>query len=159
MNNRLVFSRTAKGVEELDTRKYRISAELRRVLILVDGHSTVEELHKKALVFNDLEHTLESLSRHGFINAGKATNSAVIDSEQYRAREVRQDGAKWQIVDLARRILGEKQADVISKKILTTDDSREELKTTFKACVKLIRLTMSEEQADSFLKEGWKLVN
>ena len=158
MDNHLVFSRTAKGIEELDTRKYRLSAELRRVLILVDGHSTVDELHKKALVFNDLEYSLESLSRHSYINAGKATNSAVIDPEQYRAQGIHQDDVKWQLVDLARKVLGEKQADVFSKKILTTDDSKEELKATFKACVKLIRLTMSEEKADSFFNEGLKLV-
>lgn len=159
MNNHLVFSRTSKGIEEMDTRKYRLSTELRRVLILVDGHSTVEELHKKALVFNDLEYSLESLSRHSFINTGKATNSAVIDPEHYRVQEVHQDNVKWKLVDLARRIPGEKQVDVISKKILTTDDSKQELETAFKACVKLIRLTMSEEKADYFFKEGRKLVN
>jgi hypothetical protein len=159
MNSHLVFSRSAKGIEELDTRRYKLSAELRRVLILVDGHSTVGDLHKKALVFNDLEYSLESLSRHSFINACKATNSAVVGSGQHRAREVYQDSTKWQLVDLARRVLGEKQADVISKKILTTDNSKEELKAAFKACVKLIRLTMSEEKADSFFKEGLKLIN
>ena len=153
MNSDLIFIRTSKGQEELDTWKYKLPAALRRVLILVDGRSTVAELHEKALVYEGLESSLEQLSRDSFIKAGTAA-----DGNEEKTPQGDQAGLKWQLVDLAREVLGNGGADKVSKKLLTAADTHEGLHSAVENCGKLIRLTISEAKAEKFLDLGRKMI-
>ncbi len=44
MDGALIYAKTPKGVEEIATRSARLSMISRRVLILMDGQRTVDEL-------------------------------------------------------------------------------------------------------------------
>jgi hypothetical protein len=62
--------KTSKGVEEIKSRTYQLSAPLRQILIMVDGHSTVAQLTKKLVGFGAVEALLVELELEGFIAPG-----------------------------------------------------------------------------------------
>jgi hypothetical protein len=61
-----IFVKTPKGVEEMTTRSAGLGPRVRRVLIMIDGKRTVDELREMALA-DDLSHTLSDLEEGGFI--------------------------------------------------------------------------------------------
>jgi hypothetical protein len=62
----VIFAKTRKGHEEIETRSGALSPRVRRVLIFVDGKRGVEEL-RGMLQYDDLQHTLGLLEEDGFI--------------------------------------------------------------------------------------------
>jgi len=62
----VIFAKTAKGQEEVATRSGGLTPRQRRVLIMVDGKRTVDEL-REMLQADDLQHTLGMLEEEGFI--------------------------------------------------------------------------------------------
>lgn len=64
--NRILI-KTAKGREEIEKRTYKLSPQLRRLLILVDGKNAVENLVDSMEMMLDVEKALENLNRDGFI--------------------------------------------------------------------------------------------
>lgn len=62
-----VYTKTSKGAEEIKTRAYQLSPQLRRVLILVDGRSTGGELADRLKTLGDIPALLNELSQGGFI--------------------------------------------------------------------------------------------
>ena len=62
----VVFVKTAKGVEEMTGRTGGLTPRVRRVLIMIDGKRTVEDIRAMALA-DDLSHTLGLLEESGFI--------------------------------------------------------------------------------------------
>jgi hypothetical protein len=70
MDHTQVLIKTAKGQEEIRTKAFKLSARLRRLLIMVDGHSTVDEIKSRLAVFgDDMDAQLESLVADGFLAA------------------------------------------------------------------------------------------
>jgi len=64
----VVFAKTQKGQEEIECRRGDLTPRVRRVLILVDGKRTVDDL--RAMVSaDDLTHTLGALEEQGYIAA------------------------------------------------------------------------------------------
>lgn len=59
--------KTIKGLQEIETRSHQLPAELRRILIMVDGHSTVTEMTKKLVSFGNIEQLLTQLEHGNFI--------------------------------------------------------------------------------------------
>lgn len=62
----VVFTKTARGQEEMAARSGGLTPRVRRVLILVDGKRDVEQLREMALA-DDLTHTLGVLEEAGYI--------------------------------------------------------------------------------------------
>lgn len=62
----VVFSKTRKGQDEVETRGGGLTPRVRRVLIMVDGKRTVEDL-RGVLAADDLTHTLGMLEEEGYI--------------------------------------------------------------------------------------------
>lgn len=62
----VVFAKTAKGHDEISTKAGGLTPRQRRVLIMVDGKRTVEEL-RAMLQADDLQHTLGLLEEMGCI--------------------------------------------------------------------------------------------
>ena len=60
-----IFLKTAKGIEEIETRSNRLGSRLRIALIQVDGHSSVEAL--QARIPGDGFALLQELLRDGYI--------------------------------------------------------------------------------------------
>lgn len=63
----IVYRKTAKGLNEIETRAHRLVPRLRSALIVVDGRRSDEELAK--LVLQDPAGTLQALLEGGFIEA------------------------------------------------------------------------------------------
>ncbi|WP_295453941.1 hypothetical protein [uncultured Thiodictyon sp.] len=78
MDRRQVLIKTAKGQDEIRTKANKLSMRSRRFLILVDGHSTVDELLTRlAVLGDDIEVLLEELVTGGFLAPrGGAANAA-----------------------------------------------------------------------------------
>ncbi len=76
MNLQAVLSKTAKGVEEFETRKYKLDQRSRALLIVVNGKSTAGELLKKFEAMADATKLLEQLLANGFIEEGGAAPAA-----------------------------------------------------------------------------------
>jgi hypothetical protein len=66
MDQGTVLWKTAKGREEVETRKYKLEQRVRTVLITVNGKATVAQL-KDQLGMADLEAVLERLLREEFV--------------------------------------------------------------------------------------------
>lgn len=62
----VVFAKTAKGQDEIAQRSGDLGPRARRVLILIDGRRTVDEL-RDLVAADDLTHTLGSLEELGLI--------------------------------------------------------------------------------------------
>jgi hypothetical protein len=68
MDHSQVLIKTAKGKEEVRTKAFDLSPNLRRLLLLVDGQSTVAEtLSRLALLGNDVESELDALLAEGYV--------------------------------------------------------------------------------------------
>lgn len=71
----VVFAKTRKGQEEIETRAGGLTPRIRRVLIFVDGKRTVDDL--RAMVqSDDLQHTLGMLEEEGYIEVSAVTTAA-----------------------------------------------------------------------------------
>lgn len=62
-----IYTKTAKGLEEIQTRIHRLPAHLRRLLIMVDGHSTATEMIGRLTTLGDVQLALDQLASEGFI--------------------------------------------------------------------------------------------
>ena len=81
----VIFSKTPKGYEEIEKRGGGLTPRVRRLLILVDGKRSGEDI-KAMLNADDLMHTLGFLEENGYIKAASITDksgqSAVLFPEQ-----------------------------------------------------------------------------
>ena len=143
MDKRAVFTKTQKGKDEIETRRYHLPAKLRMALILVDGKSNVALLVEKT-GHPDLIQTLEELTQLGFI---QPVSSGASPSAMPAAAKP-QDSAllKAELIRISRDILGT-QADKIVKKIEESPDTKEALGATLKNCIELVRLIVDEKKS------------
>lgn len=71
----IVYRKTAKGLNEIETRAHRLVPRLRSALIVVDGRRSDEELAK--MMLQDPAGTLQALLEGGFIEAIGTVTTAV----------------------------------------------------------------------------------
>lgn len=71
----VIFAKTAKGQEELTARSAGLTPRQRRVLIMVDGRRSVDEL-RDLLQTDDLQHTLGLLEESGLIEMSSVHDEA-----------------------------------------------------------------------------------
>lgn len=69
MHVRTILNKTMAGNQELESRKLKLSAHSRTVLIAVDGRRSVEELEQMFSSFGQVRQILEELLQHGLIAA------------------------------------------------------------------------------------------
>jgi hypothetical protein len=69
MNDKLVYSKTAKGVAEVATRSSALSLAARRVLIMVDGKRSVADL-APLMRAGEIDTILSALEAQGFVTRG-----------------------------------------------------------------------------------------
>ena len=145
MDAHIVFSKTAKGREEIETRAYHLPQRLRIVLILVDGTSDVTRLQEKAGALPDLEKSLEALAIDGFIAADNATwQPAAAPTNPTPGTSVAD--TKIKLIDLAVLVLG-KDAEKVVSKLQEAPDTREGLEAAVSRCYKIVSLIIDEAKA------------
>jgi len=65
--NSSIYDKTAKGREEIATRKFQLASRLRALLVLVDGHRSEEELLRNVAGLGLTETALQELLEQGYI--------------------------------------------------------------------------------------------
>jgi hypothetical protein len=81
MNPALIFTKTAKGREEIEKRTHRLEAKRRMMLIVVDGTSSAQTLASKSVSGDDAMAILQSLWTEGFIEPAGAFAGASVERE------------------------------------------------------------------------------
>ncbi len=137
MDTGIIYFKTEKGESEIGSRTFGLPANLRRVLILVDGLSSVQKIMEKGAGMQDIAQTLAELERQGFIRP----------KERYPAAQI-----KDELIRTARLILGE-NAEKIVGKIKDAPDTAEGLEQTVANCKKLVKLAIDETKADELSKK------
>lgn len=130
MEGQIVFARTPKGAEEIETRKYGLPMTRRRVLILVDGKTNVAGILKNGAGLEHIEGSLEILEKEGFI----ASDTSLKD----------------QLISIAKEVLGA-DAEKVIKKIREAPDNVHDLKAAAESCKKLVKLTISQKKAEELI--------
>lgn len=143
MNPAAVVRKTAKGEEEIRKRIHGLERNLRYVLILVDGRSSVEQIVAKGAGMHDVVGSLARLAADGYV-----------DIEGFSARAGR-GGAdvaqvKANLVAIAREVLGGEAGRIVSK-IEAAPDSREGLLEVLHQCKKVVRLVIDEQKAEALM--------
>lgn len=75
----VIFAKTLKGRDEIETRANGLSAVLRRVLIFIDGHRTITELERLPKI-GDLQDILRMLIHGGYIEPLSDSKKAPVQS-------------------------------------------------------------------------------
>ena len=70
----VVFAKTPKGQDEIASRAGGLTPRQRRVLIMIDGKRTVDDL-REMLQADDLQHTLGLLEEEAYIEMIRATDA------------------------------------------------------------------------------------
>ncbi|KXS32925.1 MAG: hypothetical protein AWT59_0934 [Candidatus Gallionella acididurans] len=152
MRSDLVLFRTPKGEEILLSHGHEISVNQRRALLAIDGKTTVADLAKKVFWVSDVISVLDGLYAKGFIHDDISMIPAVASQA---------GGAgillKLQLAGIAKELLGN-NAERIIKKLEDADGTPESLEQALLGCKKLIKLTISEEMADTFLQRTLQLI-
>lgn len=65
--NTSIYDKTAKGREEIATRKFQLASRLRALLVLVDGHRSEEELLRNVAGLGLTASALQELLEQGYI--------------------------------------------------------------------------------------------
>jgi len=65
--NTSIYDKTAKGREEIATRKFQLASRLRALLVLVDGHRSEEELLRNVAGLGLTDSALQELLAQGYI--------------------------------------------------------------------------------------------
>lgn len=147
-----VLFRTRKGEEMLVTHGHDISTNQRRALLVVDGKTTVANLEKNVFWVSDVISALEELYALGLIHDGVSTINAEAGMDGGAGRQL-----KVQLAAIARELLGG-NAERIIKKMEEADGTPDALEQALLGCKKLIKLTINEELADTFLQRGRKVI-
>ena len=165
MDMELIFFKTEKGKDEIEHRTCGLPFKQRRVLILVDGKSTVAELQAKSAGAPGLVEFLEDLRRQGLAQAAGSDVPAasVVDSPVPAGvatdptPALRNGDGRERLIGLASEILGPGAAKVI-RKLRKAPDSPEALVACLESCRKIVKLTIDEGKAEELYRRGQALL-
>ena len=127
-----VYERTAKGDEEIRARTYGLALDSRRILICVDGKSTISKITEKSLGAVNIAQSLEGLQSQGYIKINETETITNIKNE---------------LIAIARQVLGS-DAEKIVAKIKETPATREGIEAAVHSCQKIVRLTIDQKKAE-----------
>ncbi len=142
MNPNIVFSRTPLGQQALSKRDTGLNKSLRLALILVDGHSDVNQLRLKAMTLKNLEQELETLALQGFIRANSQAWQDVADVSS----------VKTKLIDAMILVLGD-DANKLIKILKEAPDDIQGLESAVIRCKKIVGLTIDESRASELKKK------
>lgn len=154
-----VLAKTAKGHEEIDSRRHRLPSALRTVLIMVDGKAKLGDMMAACSSMPNFLESLMTLCDQEFIAPGDQLgaifvpgNNAGVPPTTPAAAPLDAD-TKQRLVQLASVLLGVHANNVI-KKIESSASDREAIAAAVNSCFKLIKLAIDENKADEFLNSA-----
>ncbi|WP_127477174.1 hypothetical protein [Sulfurivermis fontis] len=150
MDRSAIVAKTAKGEEEIQSRKYGLERNLRYVLILIDGKTSVQQLvDEKGAALPDVAGSLRTLAEQGFISIGGVSLGA--DDETCTvAAEQDIPTLKAALIAIAKEVLGADAGKIVSK-LEAAPDSREGLQEAVNSCKKVVRLLIDEKKAEALM--------
>ena len=177
MNIDILFSRTDKGHSALTDKYMNLPHSLKRALIIVDGSRDVGELHTMAPLYDDLDEALQTLESEGFIEpsarksrhqpkvamTNKPGGAGETGSEANHAD--RNKSIKWRLISLIQVELGSKldpkikaASEKMIRDISTLREDYDALSSAWKKCVKVTKITIDEELAETIRRRGEELL-
>ena len=114
LNPDVKFIKTDKGREEIEKRTNKLPPLVRRVLIMIDGKATVEDLVDALASMLDAEKVLITLEKEGFIVDAAPVAEAVAEIKSEQAPQD-MDSAKRMLADMIFKDLGHEGGMLIMK--------------------------------------------
>jgi hypothetical protein len=158
MDTAWILAKTSKGVEEMKHRSYGLPLAVRPLLIMIDGSTSVGNLLRKTAQIPNVEEILSRLINEGFVESvmpAKRPDGLPAATAAGAAGSHASD--KQALIAMTRQLLGE-DADKVIQRLQDTPDARPDLLAAVERCHKLIKLTIDEAKARSFLKAGQALL-
>ena len=137
MDNSYIVRKTEKGEQELKTRSGGVTGNLRVILILVDGTSSMGEIAKKGQGMPDVAGGLKILAEEGYV-------------ELVAPGDINYDALKDELIQTVEQILG-KDADKVVKKLREAPATKEGLTSAASSCRKLVQLMIDEDKAEQLM--------
>lgn len=152
MDPDLVYVRSAKGEEEIRSRKHQLRPLQRQTLILIDGHSTLKVLLSRWAALRGFEETLAHLEREGFIEpmttAANPRSPAAPAGQPVAIEDARRQLVEWLAAQLPAR------DTKFAAKLQAAPASMDGLHAAVDSCCRLIRLTVDEKLAARFAEHA-----
>jgi len=137
MNSTYIVRKTAQGEDEIKTRAGGLAGNLRVILILVDGMSSVAEVSKKGQGIPDLVGGLKALAEQGYV-------------EFVEPGQINYDALKDELVRTAEDILGSNAGKVV-RKLRDAPSTRDGLIEASSSCRKMVQLMIDEDKAEQLM--------
>ena len=144
----VVYDKTPKGIEEVQTRKYNLSQRLRTTLIVVDGKKNVQAILN---LFGAVGDSLVELEKQGFI---ERKTVALSPEETRRNVEL----AKNFMMNSIKDALGLTPAALTFAESVKQSGGIEDLQKKFDPYIDLIKSTSGKKIAESYRDELTKLL-
>ncbi len=151
MDEGQIVRRTAQGQQEIELRQRRLQPQLRALLIMVNGRSTLRQLRQKIEAFPGADGHLQKLLNDGLIcleSAGSAAPAAPLPASAFTppvsSRRRSRALARLYLVDVMERMLGARSDAVRGR--LRTATTRETLLAVFSDCREIIAETAGDER-------------
>ena len=156
MHSSTVYYKTAQGADEISHRTLKLANELRFVLILVDGKSSVAQTEAKAPPWWDVQQKLKELEEQGFITISAQLDN--VPAKEVSAQPSSEQNIKSQLIQVAQSILGDKSAKVVAR-LTDSDNTHDALLTTVDGCVKLVRLVIDVKKANDLKQQCYAILS
>lgn len=95
MNPESVLEKTTKGVEEIETRKHKLDAKLRPLLIAINGKLKATELAGQFAQLGDANALLDDLLKQGFVRAAAGAPPAAGPADPARVKRAIGEAARF----------------------------------------------------------------
>ena len=159
MDSTLILVKTSKGVEEIKSRSSGLSQNLRALLIMADGATSLSGLLGRTNQKQQAEEGIAWLVREGFIESvpGKRAPAAAPSATAAAGPDSGLLTPKQMLIAMSRELLGPDAPKVIQR-LQEAPESPAELGAAIERCHKFIKLTIDEKKADQFIRAGQGLL-
>lgn len=157
MDSTLILVKTSKGIEEIKNRSFGLSQNLRALLIMADGATSLSSLLGRTGQPQQAEEGIAWLVREGFIESVPGKRPAAPAAAPANAPDSGQISPKQMLIAMSRELLGPDAPKVIQR-LQDAPESPAELGAAIERCHKFIKLTIDEKKAEQFMRAGQALL-
>jgi hypothetical protein len=154
-----IAAKTAKGVEEIQTRAYKLPQKKRSLLILVDGTRSVAELVARFPMFPDVLQVLQELADEGFVEAKVAAAPAPVSATAAPARSDAEEfsAAVRSLSRLLYDTIGP-AADKVTAKLEAARD-RDSFQRAWQSCALMAESTVGKKRTELLNERAAEIVS
>lgn len=151
-----VYSKTPRGLDEIDSRALKLAPKLRQVLIMVDGQSDVATLAERLETLGDVIGHLSALEELGLIATPRSAPSPARSSHSAAPPAADMAEIRRAISHMLVDSLGP-DADMLALKI-EKSPSREELIRHCETCRSILAGVLGEARSEAFWVRASRLL-